>query len=137
MVYVSGGEPFLALKGRQMATATITDDHLTVRLSGWEAVFALKREISVPMRNVLSAQAGTVTALRPYGIRLPGTFFPGVIAAGSYWSKSAGWSFWSVRHSDKAVDIRLRDARYQRIVVEVDDPYSAAAEIENSVPRAR
>lgn len=118
-----------------MATVTISDDRLLIRLSGWEAVFALKREIAIALDDVASAQAGTVQALRPNGIRLPGTYFPGVIAAGSYWSKSRGWSFWSVRHPQKAIDIRLRDGHYRRVVVEVDDPYALAADIDYQISK--
>lgn len=103
---------------------------LIVRLSGWQALFALKREIAVKCDNVESVGVGTVTSLAPNGLRMPGTYVPKVIAAGSYWWKGRGWSFWSVRNPKKAVDIRLRDERYARLVIQVDDPHATAAMIE-------
>lgn len=130
MVYVVIVHSTPHREGRQVATVTIEDDRLVVRLSGWEAVFALKREINASLQNVVSVRAGSVPSLSPNGFRLPGAYIPKVIAAGSYWSKSGGWSFWSVRHPEKAVDIGLRDSRYRRIVVEVDDPYATVAQVE-------
>ncbi|HEX5166308.1 MAG TPA: hypothetical protein VFV93_12980 [Thermomicrobiales bacterium] len=113
-----------------MAAVSIDGDQLVVRLSGWESVWALRRKIVVPLRSVLGASAGTVHSKLPRGIRLPGTFVPKLITAGSYWRKSEGWSFWSVRDERKAIDIRLRDTRFVRIVVQVDDPYATVAMIE-------
>jgi hypothetical protein len=116
-----------------MATVSVEGDRLVVRLSGWESVWALKRHIDVPLRSVLSASAGTIHSKLPRGIRLPGTFVPKLITAGSYWRKSEGWSFWSVRDEKMAVDIRLRDTRFIRIVVQVDDPFETATMIESAI----
>jgi hypothetical protein len=116
-----------------MATVTVERDRLVVRLSGWESVWALRRHIDVPLQSVISANAGTVHSKLPRGIRAPGTFVPKLITAGSYWRKSVGWAFWSVRDETKAVDIRLRDTRFIRIVVQVDDPFGTAAMIEAAI----
>jgi hypothetical protein len=120
-----------------MATITIEGDRLKVHLSGWQAVFALKREIDVALTNVVSAEAGTLMSKRPDGIRLPGTYLPGVITAGSYWWKATGWSFWSVRNEDQAIDVRLRDEHYNRVVVEVPDPHAIATMIAEAIHRHR
>jgi hypothetical protein len=116
-----------------MAAVSVEDGMLVIELRGWEAIFALKRRIEIPLSHVESARAGEVTELRPGGLRAPGTYLPRVIAAGSYWWKGRGWSFWSVRHPAKAIDIRVHNERYGRIVVEVDDPEAAAATIERAV----
>lgn len=120
-----------------MATITVEGDRLKVRLSGWQSWFALKREIDVALNNVVSAEAGTLTSKRPDGLRLPGTYLPGVITAGSYWWRLRGWSFWSVRHEARAIDIRLRDEHYNRVVVEVVDPPATATMIAEAIHRHR
>ena len=120
-----------------MATIMVEGDRLKIRLSGWQAVFALKREIDVALSNVVSAEAGTLTSKRPDGIRLPGTYLPGVITAGSYWWKTTGWSFWSVRREDQAIDIRLLDEHYNRVVVEVAYPHETATMIADAIHRYR
>ncbi len=119
-----------------MATVTIEGDRLIVDLSGWEAVFALKRRIDVPISSISSARAGTLTSKRPNGLRLPGTYVPAVITAGSYWWKGRGWSFWSVRHHESTIDIRLHETRYHRIVIEVADPYETEALITGAIRKA-
>ena len=116
-----------------MVTVAIEEDRLKVRLSGWKAMFAMKREIDVALGHVVSVRAGSLTSKQPDGLRLPGSYIPGVITAGSYWWKDRGWSFWSVRHEDRAIDIRLRDEHYRRVVVEVADPFATAALIEEAL----
>ncbi len=120
-----------------MATIMVEGDRLKIRLSGWQAVFALKREIDVALGNVVSAEADTLTSKRPDGVRLPGTYLPGVITAGSYWWKTTGWSFWSVRREDQAIDIRLLDEHYNRVVVEVAYPHETATMIADAIHRYR
>ncbi|MEO3785282.1 hypothetical protein ABGB12_18280 [Actinocorallia sp. B10E7] len=80
---------------------------------------------------------GTLAAVRrvevgaprtPAGFRSPGTYFPGVIAAGTYRSRG-GKDFWDVRDPAGSLVIDLEGADYRRLVVEVEDPERTAAEI--------
>lgn len=116
-----------------MTTVTIEGNHLVVRLSGWSAVLALKREVRVPLAHVVSVTAGQLTSMRPDGIRLGGSYLPKRITAGHYWWKGRGWSFWSVRHKERAIDIQLRDEHFRRLVVEVDDPIATATTIKDAI----
>jgi hypothetical protein len=116
-----------------MATVTIEGNRLRIHMSGWQALFALRREINVSLSNVRLVQAGTLTSKLPDGIRLPGTYIPGAITAGSYWWKRHGWSFWSVRHQERAIDIRLENEHFYRIVVEVAYPDATAAMIDDAI----
>jgi hypothetical protein len=63
-------------------------------------------------------------------LRAPGTYWPGLITAGSYWWKGEGWSFWSVRKAKRAVIITLRNERYRRLILEVEHPDAVVAMIE-------
>ena len=69
-------------------------------------------------------------------LRLPGTAVPWVIVAGSYYWRGE-WTFYDVRlrHLERAIVIRLRDERYARLVVEVEDPNATVAQIEHSLSR--
>jgi hypothetical protein len=61
-------------------------------------------------------------------LRMPGTYLPGVIKAGSYYRYRDGrWSFWDVCDRRKAVVIELRDEPYARLVVEVEEPRAVVA----------
>jgi hypothetical protein len=57
-----------------------------------------------------------------------GTHVPGVISAGRFYEHGQR-IFWDVHHPERAIAILLRDERYGRLVIEVDDPAAALAAI--------
>ena len=59
---------------------------------------------------------------------------PGHITAGTFYQEGE-WVFWDVHDPQKTVLIRLRDERYARLVIEVEDPEAAAARV-NEAARA-
>jgi hypothetical protein len=63
---------------------------------------------------------------REYGLR--GTYVPGVITAGTFYQEGER-VFWDVYDPDSTVVIQLKDERYVRLVIEVDDPSATAAAI--------
>jgi hypothetical protein len=62
------------------------------------------------------------------GIRAPGTHVPGVITAGTFYQEGER-VFWDVHDPESTVVIQLKDERYVRLVIEVDDPPATAAAI--------
>ncbi|MBV8529530.1 MAG: hypothetical protein JOZ75_14560 [Candidatus Dormibacteraeota bacterium] len=119
-----------------MAHVEITEGELVVDVKGFDRVLALKSEIRVPMEHVVGAEAGQEDAGNWFhGIRAPGTNLPGIIIAGTfYWHGDC--AFYDVHHAEKAVAITLRDEKYKRLVVEVDDPAATIAAINAAVPAA-
>jgi hypothetical protein len=114
-----------------MTTIDVTPTHLEVRLSGWDQVWALKRGLSIPLENVVGAEANP--ELGGYaGFRMPGTHWPGAITAGTY-RKDSKWWFWNVRKRKRVVLISMRNERYSHLVLEVDNPEATAAMINNAI----
>lgn len=107
----------------------VTGDHLDLWLDGWDAIWALRRHLEVPLAHVVAARVVPRAEALPAGIRLGGTWVPGRIAAGRFWRPSAGRSFWSVRRAQEVLLVELRAHPYRRLVLEVDDPAAKAAEI--------
>jgi hypothetical protein len=105
------------------------DATLELHLDGWDAVWALRRRLVVPVGHVAAARAVPRRELPSAGLRMGGTEMPRRIRAGRYWWPGSGWSFWFIRRADEVLLIDLRDDRYERLVVEVDDPQEWAAEI--------
>ena len=116
-----------------MAKVEIGNGELVVQVEGFDRVFALKSEIRVPLEHVIGAESGQDAAASWFhGIRAPGTSVPGVIIAGTfYWHGDC--AFYDVHHADKAVAITLRDEKYQRLVVEVDDPAHVIQSVNSAV----
>ena len=56
-------------------------------------------------------------------LRLPGTFIPGVIKAGTYLTER-GREFWYVTRKRHHITIELRRGFYKRMMLSVDDEYT-------------
>ena len=94
-------------------------DKVEVRLTFWEKFWSLHGDFLIPKSNIVRVIEGKQSW---YGcqFRIPGTFVPWVIKAGSYWSRS-GWEFWYVtRWSNYVYKIELRGMRYKSLVLGVD-----------------
>ena len=63
-----------------------------------------------------------------------GMWAPGLITAGTFY-REGELVFWDVHDPQKTVVIRLRDERYARLVIEVEDPETTVARV-NEAARA-
>ena len=116
-----------------MATVEITSGELVITVTGADRIFALKSELVIPIEHVLGAAKDEDEARRWWhGIRAPGTQIPGLLTAGTFYEHGER-VFWDVHHPERAVAISLRDERYSRLVVEVDDPDATVAAIEHAL----
>jgi len=100
---------------------SLDSDQIQIKVLGWSRLWCLKSHLEVPLAHVRSVRADDL----PKGIwiRLPGTYIPGVIKAGSYTNGRGRWSFWDVRRArDKILVIELSGWKYDFIVVEVGNP---------------
>jgi hypothetical protein len=103
------------------APITITGQRLRVTRSGiarW-----LGGSVDVPVDHVVSAAAADRRDARRLwmGIRVAGIQLPGVMTAGIF-RRDGELSWWDVRRGIGAIVLTLRDERFARVVVEVDDP---------------
>jgi hypothetical protein len=57
---------------------------------------------------------------------------PGVVTAGTFYQEGEH-VFWDVHDPEKSVVIQLRDERYARLVIEVEDPPATAAAIRRAL----
>jgi hypothetical protein len=109
-------------------TVTIEAAELVVRFGGWDALWAFRRVLRIPLDHVADAQVVERRGLRA-GLRLGGTAWPDRIRAGRFWSPRLDWSFWSTRRADEVLLVTLHDDHYRRVVLEVDDPHAVAASL--------
>lgn len=119
---MQGSPPRTRTYTRRVAIVEITDESLTVNVTGVDRILAFKSTITVPLAHVTEiTQDATEAAKTFHGLRVPGTAIPGVLTAGTF-RKSGEWTFWDVHDPDKAVVIGLNHEHYSRLVVGVDDP---------------
>lgn len=115
-----------------MAKVTVADGILTVEISGLDKLWSLKSRLEIPLAHVRGATADPGVAHYRGGWRGPGTYVPGALTAGTF-HQDGDRVFWDVHDPAQAIVIELDDERYQRLVVQVDDPKSTAETINRAV----
>ncbi|HVF05455.1 MAG TPA: hypothetical protein VNA20_11505 [Frankiaceae bacterium] len=108
---------------------------LVVRITGWDAVWALRRTVRVPLTQVTGAAVEPRPAVHRKGLRMAGSYVPKVLKSGSY----AGWrwsEFWVTRWPERVLVVRCAPgARYDRLVLDVPDPEAVAELVRTALVR--
>ncbi|MFT4622766.1 MAG: hypothetical protein ACI8PZ_001422 [Myxococcota bacterium] len=115
-----------------MVRIDVMADRVRFEVLGAHKLWALRRQIEVPLASITSVAHDPEAAGKwPPGLRLPGSFLPGVITAGSYRTRYNGWEFWDVsKPADSIVVGCDTTSEWRRVVVQVEDPAAAVAAIE-------
>ncbi len=99
---------------------SINHDRLRIDLNFWERIWAFffNQTLDIPLNHIRQ-----VTIAKPEidwkAVRLPGTFVPGVIKAGTYYT-SQGREFWIVTRDEDYLTLELNDEFYKRIVLTIE-----------------
>jgi hypothetical protein len=99
----------------------ISENRLKINLDAWERVWAFyfNADLEVPLNHITR-----VTTEEPHSswmdVRLPGTFLPGVIKAGTYYT-GEGREFWYATRGGKYLTLELENEFYKKIVLTIDD----------------
>jgi hypothetical protein len=118
------------------AAIELTTDHLTVHIQRADKLWALQSQLRIPLTNVISAKHATEDARKwLHGIRIGGTHIPGVISAGRFYSHGE-LVFWDVHEPANTIAIALRDERYDKLVLEVEDPEQDVVRIREALAPA-
>jgi hypothetical protein len=112
-----------------VAEVELAENTLSIHVLGMDRLWALRSHLEIPLPHVSGAEAASEVARRWWqGIRSGGTHVPGVITAGTFYQEGER-VFWDVHDPEKAIVIRLRDERYERLIIEVEDPPTTVAAI--------
>ena len=97
----------------------IEDAVLKIELSWWEKLLSFHGDFSIPLYNIVSVELD-----RPKQgwkeLRAPGTFFPGLIKAGSYRNEH-GKEYWFLVYNGKPITLTLKNENFDRLIIGVDD----------------
>ena len=99
---------------------SLVGDRLLIDLEWYEQLwaFTLTKTFSIPLEHVQGVS--TEEPLSTWAeIRAPGTFLPGVIKAGTYYT-NRGREFWYVTADKNYLTLELQDEPYRRIVLTVE-----------------
>ena len=79
---------------------SIKNSELIVKLGAKEKVLSVRRSFGVPLKNIKSAHDKRPPTLVWREWRFPGTFFPCLVKAGTYYTPR-GQEFWCFRRNDQ------------------------------------
>lgn len=88
----------------------IENSNLHIELTTSEKIFTLHGSLTIPWSHITEVKAAEPES-KWWDIRAPGTFLPGVIKAGAYYT----------RRGKKPLALELRNEGYQRIILGLDD----------------
>jgi hypothetical protein len=118
-----------------MAQVEVVGDRLVIRLDRADRLWNFRSELQVPLAHIGGVEVDPDQARLPWsGLPVRGErgWLPGMIAAGQV-RQDGKWAFWDVHDPERAVIIHLADERYDRLVVEVDDPWATAASVNQAL----
>ena len=115
----------------------LESDRLTIEIEWYEQLWAvsLGRQIHIPLVNIdrVSTTEPQTTWME---VRAPGTFIPGVIKAGTYFSKGTK-EFWYVTSDKNYLTLELQNESCRRIVITIPDNIDWGRRIDRSLDEIR
>ncbi len=114
------------------ATVSVEGDVLTVVMHGLDKLWSMKSQLDIPLAHVRGAHADPAIADESKGWRGPGGNLPGVLTAGTF-HQNGELIFWDVHRGDNAVVVELEHDKFERLVIEVDDPSATVQLIERAI----
>ncbi|MFM8658501.1 MAG: PH domain-containing protein [Candidatus Nitrosotenuis sp.] len=97
---------------------SIADGFLHIKLNWKEKLATFSGSRKILLNNITSIY--TDYSRIPNGIRLPGTYIPYIITAGTYYTRS-GKEFWYVIKKKNILRLELQNESYARFILGIDD----------------
>ncbi len=92
--------------------------------------FRFGKTIEIPLRHI-SRVSTEAPPFDWWQIRAPGTYLPGVIKAGTYYTRS-GREFWYARPHRGFLVLELEGERYKRVVLTPEDAANWAEKLQSA-----
>jgi hypothetical protein len=120
-----------------MVKIDVKDGKLELTLEGLDKLWAMKSHLAIPLANVSAVRADPAIAREKgrTGLKLTGARLGERLIAGSF-RQDGKTVFWDVHDAAKAIVLDLHDEHYAQLIVEVDDPAGAVAQIQAALRTA-
>src|SRR5262249_22370811 len=119
-----------------MVDISISGDQVSFKVEGLHQLWAFRSELEIPLAHITGVEADPgLVGTWWHGVKLMGTDVPGVFAAGTFLYHGE-LVFWDVRHPDRTIIVSLTHERYKKLIVEVENPVTAAAMLRDALARA-
>jgi hypothetical protein len=103
-----------------------TDTETLFELKGLHKFLAFKSSLTIPNSHIIGVYQDSDEINNWSGIRALGTHIPFLLKAGSFYSDPDNSAvFMDIVNASNAIIIVLRDEKYQKLIIEVEDPLEA------------
>jgi hypothetical protein len=116
-----------------MVEITVDGDNVVFEVRGWDKVWALRSQLTIPITHIKDVYADPEPAMGWFdGLKIAGAAVPNVFRAGTFYQHGE-WVFWDVSEPEKTIVIELEHETYKKLIVEVEDPAGEVKKIKAAV----
>lgn len=116
-----------------MVRVTADNDHFVFDIVGLHKLWSFKDQIRIPREHIARAHKNIGSLPLWKGLRMPGIHVPFLITAGTYY-KRGGKNFWDVVRKRNAIVVELKNDKYKRLIIEVENPDETLSLLNSSQP---
>jgi hypothetical protein len=110
-----------------MVTISFNQDKAVFEVEGFDRLWALRSRLEIPLAHIRAVRADPEIARQWWhGFRIAGAYIPGILSAGTFY-QDRNLVFWDVHDPENTIVVDLDHERYAHLVIEVEDPRSAVA----------
>lgn len=115
-----------------MAQLHLEGNNLVVRMGFVDAMLSVRSTIRIPLTSVVRIYVDPFVADEPRGFKAPGTYWPRLVTKGTFHAKGVK-TFWNIWRGENPIVVELRDTKFDRLVIEQDNPEAIVEEITRAV----
>ncbi len=116
-----------------MVEVTIVGDRVRFEVEGWDKLWALKSQLEIPLAHIRGVRVDPEPARGWWhGFRMPGTQIPGILTAGTFYQHGEA-VFYDVHDPENTIVLELDHEHYNRLVIEVAQPHTTAATLQQAL----
>src|ERR1043166_1499958 len=118
-----------------MVEVTITPDGVLFEVQGWDKVWSLRSQLTIPLAHINDAYVDPEPAMGWFdGLKIAGTAVPHIFRAGTFYQEGE-WVFWDVHEPEKTIVIELEHEKYKKLIIEVTNPSAEVQKIKAALAR--
>lgn len=115
-----------------MPSYEIEKGKLEVKLSPIEKLASLRWSVSVPLDSIRGATVDPKAVPKQLGLRAPGTGFPWLVAAGTFFkSGDRQFAFWKI--GETPVIVELQNHKFARLILGTKSPLDLERKINQAI----
>lgn len=109
----------------------VDDDIVQIKFNIVEKILGVHGSFVIPLNNISFIHTD-VPKQSFKELRIPGTCFPGLIKAGTYFT-NRGWEFWYTTRNNSFLNIELKNGFYKRIILSFNENESIKNKVHDKI----